>query len=368
MPHRIVIASCSHPSLPQPLWPVISSRHPAAFVWAGDAIYADKFQGLDWRSIGLRIDKDSKKWRFTFPPPSIHEDADPDIIRGWYRKQWEEQIEYRKFVEGWDSNGTERPLVFGTIDDHDYGANNGDVTYRFRRESNLEFMDFLYSSVPEASVCQEMPAQDASSSSGSNTFASDVCESQKVTNRTGNESRIRSKFNDPMYRRARQGKGVYGVQLFDFSRDAEASSKNKISWGGGHWVPEDEAMIDPDVGDSTEPSYSTTHSVAVFVLDVRSNKTPWPKKNKQDAISTNMLHNSAQQATPLTHDFLGEHQWMWFKTALSNSHAAINIIVSGLQIHPQRFPNDGNIVEEWSKFPEAQQMLYETVLNSGARR
>ena len=33
-------------------------------------------------------------------------------------------------------------------------------------------------------------------------------------------------------------------------------------------------------------------------------------------------------------DFLGEEQWMWFKQALNNSQATVNIIVSGLQVHP----------------------------------
>ena len=38
---------------------------------------------------------------------------------------------------------------------------------------------------------------------------------------------------------------------------------------------------------------------------------------------------------------------------------------AGLQVHPERFPNDGNVVEEWSKFPEARHLLYDTILNSG---
>ena len=364
MPHRIAIGSCSHPSLPQPLWPIISSRNPASFIWAGDAIYADTFKGLDWKSIGLRRDKDTKKWKFTFPPPSIHEDATPDVIRNWYKKQWEGQMEYRKFVEGWDSNGTSRPFVFGTIDDHDYGANNGDVTYRFRRESNLEFMDFLYSDV----LNRYVPDVCESSTSIVRDNAS-VCGTPSNLQSSESNTRIRSKHNDPMYQRALHGKGVYGVQLFDFSRNVDTASieiDQGIFWGRGYWVPEKEAMIDPDVtntiDNSTRPTYSTTHSVAIFVLDVRSNKTPWPKKHH----STTSLPEFTDQIShdvPIE-DFLGIEQWAWFKSALTNSHATINIIVSGLQIHPNRFPNDGNIIEEWSKFPQAQQLLYDTVLNS----
>ena len=393
MPHyRIAIGSCSHPSLPQPLWPIIASRNPASFVWAGDAIYADVFKGLDWKSVGLRRDKDTKKWRFTFPPPAIHQDATPEIIRGWYEKQWEEQIGYRQFVEGnhtvivqdWHQvnnlDGCElelrnhtlqrRPFVFGTIDDHDYGANNGDVTYRFRRESNLEFMDFLYSGVPNdcdtgfcPSSMNDIP-KDRRSCDG---HASNFHDAQRSARKVGSSTRGRKKDDDPMYQRALQGKGVYGVQLFDFSRDTNKTSMHKdgLLWGNGYWVPEHDAKIDPDVkadeSNKSELSYSTTHSVAIFVLDVRSNKTPWPKKNRHSSASTE------HETLETNYDFLGTNQWKWFEEALSNSKATINIIVSGLQIHPNRFPNDGNIVEEWSKFPSSQQKLYDTVLDSDAK-
>ena len=52
-PYRLAFGSCSHPALPQPLWPIISSRKPAGFIWGGDAIYADHFAGLNWTAVGL---------------------------------------------------------------------------------------------------------------------------------------------------------------------------------------------------------------------------------------------------------------------------------------------------------------------------
>ena len=108
MPYRIAIGSCSHPSLPQPLWKIIHSRKPAAFIWGGDAVYADVFAGINWTAAGLhRIDPNNNAttdgsrqggWRLTFPPPSIHIDATPGVIRDWYEKQWEVE-DYRNFVE-----------------------------------------------------------------------------------------------------------------------------------------------------------------------------------------------------------------------------------------------------------------------------
>eukprot|EP00585_Thalassiosira_rotula_P002453 CAMPEP_0196132890 /NCGR_PEP_ID=MMETSP0910-20130528/2327_1 /TAXON_ID=49265 /ORGANISM="Thalassiosira rotula, Strain GSO102" /LENGTH=761 /DNA_ID=CAMNT_0041392541 /DNA_START=40 /DNA_END=2325 /DNA_ORIENTATION=+ len=447
--HRIAIGSCSHPSLPQPLWKIIHARQPAAFIWGGDAVYSDRFAGRNWTAVGLhRVAHENdvnnnnsndpsspnhhhaharstgkKKnngggWRMTFPPPSIHVEATPDVIQSWYEEQWDVD-DYRRFVEGWyDDVGDDddrqyqqqqkqqqqltRPIVFGTIDDHDYGQNNGDITYQYKRESNLAFIDFMYSGVDDAGESNSC-AQDVDESNQYN----GVCESsqdesnspKKVVYEDNNnpnqlhefQTKRRSKSNDPMYQRALEGKGVYGVSLFDFSRtkrsrqSSEELKNDSILWGGGYWVPDEDAMIDPDIisrtnieepFDETNINYSTTHSVAIFALDVRSNKTPW-SKGKQ--TSTQNTHNEGSASTPSNNntssssiihtpalDFLGQHQWEWFQKALSNSYATVNIIVSGLQFHPERFPNDGNVIEEWSKFPRARQMIYDMILNSGA--
>ena len=115
-------------------------------------MYADVFAGINWTAAGLhRIDPSNNAttdgsrqggWRLTFPPPSIHIDATPGVIRDWYEKQWEVE-DYRNFVEGWYEGTTDqsqsrapnkvRPLIFGTVDDHDYGQNNGDATYQYKR-------------------------------------------------------------------------------------------------------------------------------------------------------------------------------------------------------------------------------------------
>lgn len=277
-PSRILFGSCNSQNLSQPLWPIIASRNAAAFVWAGDSIYADQFAGLDFSHL---------------PPQAKHVSATPDQLRSYYKQQLSHP-EYRKLIE---SNIT----IFGTVDDHDYGQNNGDRTYKYRRESGLAHVDFV--GEPEDS---------------------------------------------PIRRRAASGKGVYGVKVFDFVRDI-----------GDELVPDIEAGIDPDVVDkdyyitkgSAEPAYSK-RSVAVFVLDVRSNRTPWPK--------------GLGAWFPSNGDMLGENQWNWFESALNRSQASVNIIVSGLQVHADRFPS-ANVAEEWVKFPKSRQRLYEIILRSGAQ-
>lgn len=117
---RILFGSCNSQNLTQPLWPIITSRNAAAFVWAGDSIYADQFAGLDFSH---------------FPPQAKHVSATPDQLRSYYKQQLSHP-EYRKLIE---SNIT----IFGTVDDHDYGQNNGDRTYKYRRESGLAHVDFV---------------------------------------------------------------------------------------------------------------------------------------------------------------------------------------------------------------------------------
>jgi PhoD-like phosphatase len=191
--------------------------------------------------------------------------------------------------------------IFGTIDDHDYGCNNADSTFPHKQESARAFVDFL-----------GLPADSA------------------------------------MRQRAQAGLGVYGVQLFDFDRPKSQ-----------HLVPEEEAGIDPDIvpvyrsnkqknGKNDEPSYSN-HTVAVFVLDIRSNKSPWKT-------------GLAAYQPDYQGDFLGEDQWAWFEQALANSQAAVHVVVSGVQVHADRFPN-ANVAEAWVKFPAAQQRLYDALLN-----
>lgn len=138
--------------------------------------------------------------------------------------------------------------------------------------------------------------------------------------------------------RASAGYGVYGVKVFDFDRP---KGQNVLS----DW----EAGIDPDVvpNDGGPVMYSNK-TVAVFVLDVRSNKSPWKK-------------GSEAYRPDLDGDFLGERQWEWFETALSRSRAAVNIIVNGLQVHANIFPN-GNMAESWGKYPRSQQRLFDTLL------
>jgi alkaline phosphatase D len=275
MPDRIIFGSCnSQHYLEQPFWDVISKRNPTAFVWAGDAVYGDDRKQINSNKIM---------------------DATPDYLHQLYKEQRE--------VPGYQ-NLLNKISIFGTIDDHDYGTNNGDKTFRWKKENGMEFVKFL-------GLTEETSA---------------------------------------MARRAHKGAGVYGVHVYDF-----ASEKN-------HLLSDEDAGLDPDVVSQEDYEHhykgqiktESNKLVAVFVLDVRSNKTPWSKK-------------MSQRFSKYPHgDFLGEEQWKWFHTAIGRSTAAVNIIVTGLQVHAPWF-YDGNLIENWSAFPKSQHLLYQAILQPNVR-
>jgi hypothetical protein len=193
-------------------------------------------------------------------------------------------------------------VLYGTVD-HDYGCNNADRTYEFKYESGLEYVKFL--GEPKESA---------------------------------------------MSRRARAGHGVYGVKLFDFDRPYGSSGSDSYE------VPEWAAGMDPDAADNPSAGYAfntSNKTVAVFVLDVRTHKTPWK------------TGTAAYRPDP-EGDFLGERQWQWFESAIRNSPASVNVVVNGLQVHANRFP-DGNVAEAWGKYPRAQQRLFDALLQEGVQ-
>eukprot|EP00536_Pseudo-nitzschia_multiseries_P000983 jgi/Psemu1/317474/estExt_fgenesh1_pm.C_120011 len=303
---RIILGSCNSQHYEQLFWKVIRDRNPAAFVWAGDAVYADDRLVQPGGDDEPSSTPAKTRWWWPFPSrfrsrPLDFAPATPEYLRELYRKQLQ-VTEYRDLIEGETSDG-EKISIFGAMDDHDYGINNGDKTFPFRTESGIEFTKFL-GLTDEASA---------------------------------------------MSRRAVRGLGVYGVQVYDFS------STN------GRLLSDSEAGLDPDVvtdetyndraNHSNNNDSNSEQSVAIFVLDVRSNKTPWAKE---------------LFALDPEGDFLGEDQWKWFETAIGRSKAQVNIVVSGIQVLAPWF-YDVNKVENWSGFPKAQHRLYQTLLQPNVR-
>ena len=177
--------------------------------------------------------------------------------------------------------------------------NNGDITFNFKQESSIGFLNFI--------------GEDKSGL---------------------------------MYERAKKGLGVYGVKVFDFSKE-----------DGNYLLSDSDGGMDADLFNDdglkkrieARNPQQKSRKVAIFLLDVRTNKTPWNEG----------LPN-------YNGDFLGQMQWKWFESSLRKSDASVNIIVSGLQVHPFRHPNSKDI-ELWSHFPSSRQRLYDAILQDNVQ-
>lgn len=197
---RLLFASCSSQHYEQPLWPAIASRNATAFIWSGDAIYADDFERAN-----------TNNWFHKFFPKMVVREATPQVLSQLYQEQLEhpgyQQVVRQNITWLGALDGKSSPKPHGSspelrsltssltcFADHDYGCNNGDRNYRYKLESNKLYLDFLKaSSSPETDL-------------------------------------------SVMMERAAGGHGVYGVKVFDFSRPE------------GHELLSDaQAGIDPDV-------------------------------------------------------------------------------------------------------------------------
>eukprot|EP00919_Chromeraceae_sp_WS-2016_P070223 GHVR01166534.1.p1 GENE.GHVR01166534.1~~GHVR01166534.1.p1 ORF type:complete len:425 (+),score=83.38 GHVR01166534.1:46-1320(+) len=102
--NRLAFGSCAKNRIKdQPIWDSISSKKPDAFFWIGDAHYED---------CGA-----------------------PDCMQRGFEEQ-KEIKQYKNFRE----SGL---IIDGVYDDHDYGVNDGDSLFPFRREAQQLFLNFL---------------------------------------------------------------------------------------------------------------------------------------------------------------------------------------------------------------------------------
>ncbi|HEX8428476.1 alkaline phosphatase D family protein [Hymenobacter sp.] len=99
----VAFGSCNRIDLPQPLWPVIAKDKPDVWIWLGDNIYGDT--------------------------------DDMAVLKQKYDTQYN--------LPGYRQFRAQVPAIIGTWDDHDYGRNDGNKTYPFKKQSQQVALDFL---------------------------------------------------------------------------------------------------------------------------------------------------------------------------------------------------------------------------------
>ena len=60
-------------------------------------------------------------------------------------------------------------------------------------------------------------------------------------------------------------------------------------------------------------------------------------------------------------DILGEKQWTWLETILTESKASLHVIASGIQVLPEDHP-----YEKWMQLPKARERLFDIIVRSEA--
>ena len=99
---RIAFGSCNNAYASNELWDDVLLAQPEAWIWGGDIVYADS--------------------------------DNFETIEKHYRRQLE-NMEYRRL--------TESSKILATWDDHDYGMNDGGVTFSAKDKSQEAFLNFL---------------------------------------------------------------------------------------------------------------------------------------------------------------------------------------------------------------------------------
>ena len=99
---RIAFGSCNNAYAPNELWDDVLLAQPEAWIWGGDIVYADS--------------------------------DDFETIEKHYHRQLENR-EYKRL--------TKSMKILGTWDDHDYGMNDGGVTFSAKAKSQEAFLNFL---------------------------------------------------------------------------------------------------------------------------------------------------------------------------------------------------------------------------------
>jgi hypothetical protein len=239
VPSRILLASCNSQHHEPVLWDAMSQRNVSNMVWVGDAVYGDDFYPSSSTNVWW------SKWRWM--KQGAVRAATPTVLKGLYNELLANSG-YRRFTRrtnetlvsehdneeakntGNTTIGSKYMTILGVWDDHDYGVNNGDRNYPFRTESAMLYLDFLKHS----------------SSSSSESLDLHVMEQRAVS-----------------------GRGLYGVKVLDFHRPI-----------GHELLSDEEAGIEPVMlVHSTENGNTvrqlSNRSVAIFLVDCRSNKIPW---------------------------------------------------------------------------------------------
>lgn len=166
--NRILFSSCHSQYYDTVLWDSMSFRNATAFVWGGDSIYGDTFHRNNRTMIETLL---FKRFVQQAEPQDLIDAYNQLLQDPGYNQFMTKKHATKKFrhhfsndndnndenrtstsasipsTTGFDDDTTvsfdRNVTILGTFDDHDYGIDNGDKLYKYKRESAIAYMDFL---------------------------------------------------------------------------------------------------------------------------------------------------------------------------------------------------------------------------------
>jgi hypothetical protein len=171
--HRIAFGSCFNPNRGDSIFRLLARFHPDQFLSLGDLVYADFHPSLGYKRKAnpeiifneyVKVTQESRAWRELFRNHStgdgltssttkvvrvVNNDIDaasvvsPAVSVATAGQQWPGEKELGKKLSSLRHTDYSPAHLLLTYDDHDFGANNADGTFRYRNDSLALFYAFF---------------------------------------------------------------------------------------------------------------------------------------------------------------------------------------------------------------------------------
>ncbi|MGM0587904.1 MAG: alkaline phosphatase D family protein [Bacteroidota bacterium] len=173
---------------------------------------------------------------------------------------------------------------------------------------------------------------------------------------TKNPAQFRAKYNQQLgieaYRKLASSADVIGIWddhdygLNDSGREYSLKKESKTEMYRFLGVPDDDPRRDHEGAYGSYTYGADDQQVKIILLDARYFRSPLKADKQTD-----------QRYLPNTSGtILGEAQWQWLESELTNSEAEVHLIASGIQMIPTE-----HWFEKWGNFPKERERLFELI-------
>ncbi|KEP61165.1 UNVERIFIED_CONTAM: phosphodiesterase/alkaline phosphatase D family protein [Hammondia hammondi] len=313
------------------VWRRVKEQSPNAWIWMGDAGYA---QSHDVAAVRLALKQVKDVAPFRELRPSLH-------------------------------------FLDGTWDDHDYGMNDGGRFQKNREQLRQAFLDFL-----------DTPAHSPRRQGRRGVYSSHVFGVPVPSASAAKPHEFHRKGAEGNEEKREGTRGAAEQDEATARTEETQENKTRTAAGekeqGGSESAREEPRTDSEATGNDDREFGQREGKGVFLPGTEVKLILLDTRHERDdhfIPSAGMLANSswlaliAASTRMFCHlfslggnyegDLLGEEQWKWLEAQLTNSTASVHLIVSSIQVSTT-LP----LVESWGHFPRAKQRLVDLLENT----